>query len=129
MSSYYFGCYKETGHFWFKERQRVKACEVPLFHGFHPDGTFAPLRSGKWRFAEECPEGIAQLVHASGAGESWTILAFWDRSVDQRGKSNSLFLIPGNLTFTEAIKVAREEWPEIFARFKFEVLQYKPEEW
>jgi len=64
-------------------------------------------------------QGRTELIHL----QEWTIITFWDRTADTRGKSNSAFVIRGHLDFTEAIKVTKEHYPQIWERFKFEVYQ------
>jgi hypothetical protein len=63
-------------------------------------------------------EGAALLHHL----DDWTALAFWDRSIDSRYGSNSAFLLEGRFTFDEACRVAREAFPRVWARYKFEVV-------
>ena len=64
-------------------------------------------------------EGRALLTHGGG----WTAVAFWDRSGDRRGASNTTFIVRGTLTFEQVIRVARHRWPSIWSRFTFEVVQ------
>jgi hypothetical protein len=67
-------------------------------------------------------EGQATLVHLNG----WTILAFWDRSIDSRSGSNSAFVFQGLMTFTEVCEQARLRFPEIWKRFNYtiSILEY-----
>jgi hypothetical protein len=67
--------------------------------------------------AEDQEEGKATLTHIKG----WTVLAFWDRSGDQRYGSNSAFLARGHLTFEEMIAKAKADVYNIGQRFTFEV--------
>lgn len=64
-------------------------------------------------------EGRAFLTHRAGL----TVLAFWDRSGDKRGASNTAFICPGTLTFAQIVRQARHTWPQIWARFTFPVVQ------
>ena len=120
MRVYYFGCWDEQkGHF---------------FH--HPDGRRDYEREGKhklmpWAAVDGClcpgyrgpyengpqVEGEAALHHK----EAWTALAFWDRSMDSRGGCNSVFFAEGTYNTAEMIKIAKEKFPSIWARFSFEV--------
>lgn len=49
----------------------------------------------------------------------WTVIAFWDRSGDSRGASNSAFMVSCDAPAEEILAAAREQWPEIFARPNF----------
>ena len=62
-------------------------------------------------------EGVTRLHHKDG----WTALAFWDRSVDHREGSNSVFLVWGTLTVGGVLQQARAAFPKVFARFRFPV--------
>jgi hypothetical protein len=87
------------------------------------DGTFTPpwpcVRCNESRGCshDPQPEGVAQLTHHEG----WTVVAFWDRSGDVRGGSNSAFLVRGTLGFDEVVRAARAAFPEVWARFAFKV--------
>ena len=109
----YFGCWGEPGHYlWTPEHRNPPRDARPSFVGFIGegiDGTFCPL-------GREI-EGLCALTQIEG----WTVLSFWDRSGDKRGKSNSNFLLPGTLGQQEALEAARAAFPELFARFPFEV--------
>lgn len=88
------------------------------------DGTFAPGAETKPpRFGmEHQVEGHAALRRWKG----FTILAFWDRSVDKRGNSNAAFICPDvaeQMTFDAMVRRAREAFPQIWARFRFEVVE------
>lgn len=111
---FYFGCWGDTGHYlWNRERGRPGDEECP----FNPwtkgdvqiDGGFCP-RNGQ-------VQGEATVT----VKNEWTILAFWDRSVDRRPNSNSAFIERGAFTFDEMVARARAEFPTVWARFAFEV--------
>lgn len=53
----------------------------------------------------------------------WTAVAFWDRTGDKRGASNTVFLASGELTFAQLIRAAKHAWPEVWARFTFPVIE------
>lgn len=125
----YFGCGPDgsLGHHFFPSgsgrplanevyRQRIAWAGV--------DGQLAPrLRDdGLVRFGngggEEAPQGVAWLHHRGGQ----TALAYWDRSVDRRPYSNSVFFLQGTLTFDQAIDAARSSFPWVFDRQEFEVV-------
>ena len=125
----YFGCWGTVGHFmWTREGGWMHGIgyhdEKKLPKALQPcklDGVHAPL-IGKKEYPNhhlpEAPQGQAAIVHVEG----WTVLAFWDRSVDKRGASNSAFLLLGTLTFEDARDRSKEAFPEVWARFQFEVV-------
>lgn len=63
-------------------------------------------------------QGEAHVFHLDG----WTALAFPDRSVDSRGGSWSVYCIPAVIDGHEALAIAREAFPPIFARYTFDVM-------
>lgn len=84
------------------------------------DQSFAP--GAVWRdgFLERPllqPEGIPRLTHLY----RWTVLSFWDRSADDRHGSHSTFVLRGTLSMDAAIAKARESFPKVWARYKFNV--------
>lgn len=83
------------------------------------DGGFAP-RVGR----EEAPQGHAKLTHVPEQGI--TVLAFWDRTGDQRGASHSTFVVDGHHSFDDALALAREAFPEVFERFGQPVVEWAP---
>lgn len=122
---YYFGCQRESGHYWWDtegSRSSRKAEErVGGKIANKIDGGFCPGVSSdpNKRYARTRPEveGEAKLHYVDG----WTILAFWDRSVDKRGACNSNFVIRGCCTFDEALQLAREQYPQVMNRLTFEI--------
>jgi hypothetical protein len=117
--AFYFGCWNRTGHYL-----------------FNPDGSFVgnAARIGPWGNEMDgglCPnpgsatgfptgpqvEGDALVHHRDG----WTALAFWDRSVDARTNSCSVFIFDGALEAPVAISMAKAMFPEIWQRYRFEV--------
>lgn len=53
--------------------------------------------------------------------EEWTIVTFWDRSADPRGKCNSAFICRGELCTGEVVFKAERSFPDVVARFTLEV--------
>ena len=53
------------------------------------------------------------------------MLAYWDRSQDGRPGSNSAFAAEGEHTLEDLLAAAKEQWPWVFERQKFEVVEYK----
>lgn len=68
-------------------------------------------------------EGRAIVSHIRG----WTIVSFWDRSVDTRRNSNANFIMRGTFDFEAALERIKAVWPTIFARFTFPIVECKTE--
>jgi len=108
---YYFGCQNETGHFlWDEQNRKVYSVQGIPFRWTILDGALLPPD-------EPETEGLAEIVHVG----SWTIITFWDRSVDKRGGCSSAFVIPAHLWFDEATAIAKERFPRVWARFAFDI--------
>lgn len=93
---YYFGCVGRPGHFFHgpdlrpvdeEPRDYPPSIRCANFPGGKLDGTFCDKQNRT--------QGRARVFHVEG----WTILAFWDYSIDKRGGSNSVFLIRGTWDF------------------------------
>lgn len=110
---YYFGCNHGYGHGLITHPQRngVQYDELPWWKNEGIDGTLC--HQG---IAQE--EGIAKLHHKYG----WTALAFWDRSIDHRRGSNSVFLAEGTFTFEEMLSKIESFFPKILKRFSFSII-------
>jgi hypothetical protein len=114
----FFGCLKSKGHFLYHPREgqvwgyRESGLPDKLLHSL--DGTFCP------------PETELQRYLVSTV-PPFTIISWWDRSVDQRPGSNSNFIFKG---FGDAspqylLTAAKAAFPEVFAR-QPELLPYLP---
>ena len=99
----YFGCLREAGHYLHSKPYRR----------LNYEGT--PW--GVWLDTGLLPKGEqydGQVFSAKKDG--WTAIAFWDRSVDTRPGSNSAFLVQADIPTDELMRLAREQWPEVFSR-------------
>lgn len=115
--AYYFGVWagQSSGHFFVDEYGHgVWEVEAELGRIVQRENGLYP-----WGGSDRRPqvEGVAILEHHSG----WTYLGFWDRSADPRGNCCSAFLLEGALHYEQAVQVARERFPAIWARYTFEV--------
>jgi len=126
---YYFGCVGSPGHYWFGLPQEWHG-RPQDFPFEHIDGKFAPrvyVSGYKPYNYDEASEGQASITYINDNNHMiWTVLAFWDRSVDKRGGCNSNFIMQGRHSFDGAVAIAKERFPSIWQRFKFEVKEYKP---
>ena len=108
MILYFFGAWGGPGHYL-----------------WYPTGTWAS-RQLEWSqkldgvFAPDDPQQTpyrARLARSDG----WTIVAFWDRSEDQRMGSNSAFVAKGEHTFEAVMEQARLQFAPLFQRFPTEI--------
>lgn len=81
------------------------------------------IRGNPWGYKVDgglCPKGPGALRHCK---DGWTCISFWDRSGDQRPGSNSNFLVQGEFSFAEMVALGRQQFPAVFARIKFEIVE------
>lgn len=123
MRVFHFGCSNhESGHYLhspeiprdLEERRALSNITRTNPWGRQIDGGLCPKNTQM--------EGYA-LIHRK---DGWTALAFWDRSVDSRPGSNSVFLADVDCDFAELLRVAYENFPDIVARFRFPITEAKP---
>jgi len=122
MKVYYFGCppdggkgrymHHEPREPWRSNCDAPAGCPWSFGSPENIDGGLAP-RAG----AARQRQGAVALHHREG----WTAIAWWDRSADVRPGSNVAFLIDAELGLEEALTAARQAWPKVFARFRYEV--------
>lgn len=125
VEAYYFGCQRESGHYFFHpdgKGGRSWDIERRVGPAIYPriDSRFCPgakQERGGYRQTRPEVEGEAALNHIEG----WTILSFWDRSVDKRGGCNSNFVALGTHDYTTMRAIAATQFPSVWKRFKFEV--------
>lgn len=108
---YYFGCWGEPGHYlWTTSGNRVSCINNAT------PWDWSALDCGL------CPGGIQVEGHAAlHRKDGWTALAFWDRSIDTRPNSNSVFIAEGVHTAEEMGRISSVAFPRIWARFYFQV--------
>lgn len=122
VEAYYFGCDRQAGHYWHTRDRRTfypDSKKFPEWFEYRIDSGFcpgAPPASDPHRqFTRPEREGEAALHHLDG----WTILAFWDRSVDKRGKCNSAFAAKGQHSFAIMLAIAGAQFPWVVGRAGF----------
>lgn len=136
---YYFGCFTPTpgshsvGHYMQAskhqpdvsqiDRRRTSAFVYDNPWGAKIDSGLCVGYNGLKTFGRDETEGRVLVHHKiSKAGVSFTALAFWDRSVDERKGSNSVFIAGDNCTFDEMVALAKFHFPHVMNRFKFEIV-------
>jgi len=110
---FYFG-FLGSGHHLYDFHGEDAHREVTTPWGYYIDGKLCPQVKDKYE-----PQGIALLHHKDG----WTAIGFWDRSGDTRYGSNSNFLVLGEYTFDEMLALAKAQYPGVFKRMKFSVVE------
>lgn len=113
-TAYYFGCGGGAGHYlWIPGEQPRRAMNAPRWMNCI-DGTFPPADGSEEQFK-------ATMLHIHG----YTVLSWWDRSVDKRPGSNSTVLLPFIMTnFPMAVVRAKALFPWVFARMKQDLKQH-----
>jgi hypothetical protein len=114
---FYFGCIREPGHYlWASEHMRIwESTKVGisqcLYHAL--DGAFCPIDMN------EGQRWICSIV------PPWTIVAWWDRSIDRRPNCVSAFIGKG---FGEEpnrlLDEARRIFPKVFLRQPRQLEEY-----
>lgn len=115
---WYFGCWGGEGHFLRTVKKRyISNQHIPdlPFHYAKLDGGFLDQSSREQR------EGFARFLHVG----RFTVISFWDRTVDHRPGSNSAFVIRGEYSFDDAIEISKRAFPDIWRRFPFPIVEIK----
>lgn len=101
---YYFGCADHrAGHFWFQPG--MIPWKAPLSMAAEKiDGRCAPRNTSK--------AGVCMLTYLEG----WSILAWWDYSVDKRPGSNSALVAKGTYSFDQMMLLLNSEFPNVANR-------------
>jgi len=128
VECFYFGCIGGPGHRFHARRRPTSACEElerAVAAALGRGGIDARLcwnspKGDRDRYdRRDETEGLAFRTCCGG----YTAVAFWDRSVDRRGACNSVFIVRGDLTFKQVMRVARHCWPRVLGRFSFDVVE------
>lgn len=125
VEAYYFGCRREAGHYWhFPEHRTWNESTIPTAVGpkIHPkiDGGFCPGSIDGESYKRSRPEkqGEAALHHVDG----WTVLSFWDNSVDARSNSSSSFVARGTWDYASMRAIAERQFARIWKRYTFDIV-------
>lgn len=121
MRLFYFGPYKEPGHFLFLPGgARASREDEALLPWAWIDGVLqqnCKIKFMRWATVGQENQGEALLHHRDG----WTALSFWDRSVDRRGACNSNFFIDKICSFSEMLTICQQNFTERFLTMGFMV--------
>lgn len=116
---FYFGCYKEAGHYLWKTHQNGTIVRVNESSKDFPSDF--PIQ---YRALDSCLLGYTKQIEGKGTLNhinGWTILAFWDRSEDKRFNSNSAFILKGVYNLDEIKELAYKHFASICKRFNFNI--------
>lgn len=114
IEALYFGCGRDgqLGHYlWRADGGPLTLRHPAKFLERQLDGLYPPQTGPQ-------VQGQALRHHVHG----WTVVAWWDRTVDHRGASNSAVLIRGEYDFEGAMIWARRLVPWLFERIPFEIV-------
>lgn len=116
--NYYFGCHGEAEHYLWNETGR----QVYNDESLPDDFPFNYVACDGYLLPPKLPqeEGRASLIHFKGAAP-YTVLTFWDGSVDSRPGCCSAFILHGLMEFDYACQTAKDAFPWVWERFTFEV--------
>lgn len=108
---FYFGCVNIVGHhLWDHKLNHYSGTECP----FKPEELDIPFCP-----PENTLQGIAKISYAKG----WTILSYWDNSIDSRPGSHSTFLASGEYHFNPMWEHMYAVFPSIFNRLKLKITE------
>lgn len=108
----YYGCYVNVGHYLYEPGM------VSVNWRDRPD-LDKSIDGGYYPTKPELANGVTLLTHENNK----TILGFSDNSVDLRQGSHSTFVEEGILPFDKMLSKCKEAFPQVFARFKFNVTE------
>jgi len=119
---YFFGCWERSGHYLrCPKNPHMREHEIerrlpPSLHGGRLDGGFCPgsVPGDPYRRSCEEVEGEAKLSHVGG----WTVLGWWDRTVDPRSACNSNVIVRGTHSFAAMLEVIKAQAPNLIDRRK-----------
>lgn len=113
----FFGAWGRAGHYYWLPGRRLAESDRSLpasLQGGKIDGRLAPQRrEPRYPSSRLEAEGEAAAHHIDG----WTVVAWWDRSVDRRGGSNSALLMRGTHSMPAVLLEAADKFPELLPRF------------
>ncbi len=106
----FFGCWRNAGHYLHEPGGRSIRYEAAGPWGTKLDGRVQPEEQ-----VACIGNGLPpmRLIHKDG----WTSLGFWDRTVDTRPGSCAAFVSTGTHTEEAMVKLAKEHFPKVWARF------------
>lgn len=128
--AYYFGCGNESGHFWWQPSERPSRSERVATSGqpagcpwgYEVDGRMQPGASVDGR-GQRWPRDETQGPCALHRKDGWTLIAWWDRTVDKRSACCSAFAAEGDHDFATMVALLAERFPWVASRMAFELTE------
>mgnify|MGYP001549230296 CR=1 FL=1 len=104
----YYGCLRRIGHFLNSKQTNIQFHETPWGYSLDEDAVVQKpdIADGKLYTAKK---------------DGWTAVGFWDRSVDSRPNSKSIFLVAKDWPTERVMAEAEKQWPEVCGRPRFPV--------
>lgn len=111
MTCWYFGVLEPptVGHYVYREGSRSWDAAAPL-------GLRGETLDMKHTPPEPQTQGLARLSALRRGAETVTILAWWDRTGDRRGNSNSALIVDRECTLAEMLAEGARAFPAVMAR-------------
>jgi hypothetical protein len=110
INAYYFGCWRDTGHYLWAPGMANGQADVGRLWGRETwariDGLFVPNQAGVARLS----------VMRGGPFEGWSFLSMQDNTVDKRPGSHSTFALMGAHDWASALEHSERVFPEVCAR-------------
>jgi hypothetical protein len=130
---YYFGCIESAGHYLWDQFMNSPSMGdgvgKEMWEAFpRLDGGHCPGSRVRGRRAERSriqTEGLVRVTYSSK--KHWTLISFWDRSVDGRGGCNSGFMMRGRHDFLTMWRTAQRLFPHVCSRYEFDVRYFESE--
>lgn len=110
---FYFGCGASHGHYWWEPQKQGRewgrqnsSTAADAMRKVFPriDGEFPPKDTER--------AGVCTLTYRDG----WSVLAWWDYSVDKRPRSNSVLVARGTHSFDEMMLLLNAEFSNVASR-------------
>lgn len=106
-SPVYFGCLGQTGHYFHSNIPgSYRSLDIPegFPWGLEVDGGLQPH------------PGYTQGHTALHRKDGWTLIAWWDMTVDRRPASCSAIALEGDRCFEEMVELLRQHYPQVAER-------------
>ncbi len=117
----YFGCANDdVGHY----VQDMNGRREGRLRSTNPNAHFLINHDGQLTPKDSYKPYQAILHHFP----QFSVLAFWDNTVDSRPGSNSMFLLPPGISEQEALNMSAQSFPHIWQRFKTPISVIRVEE-
>lgn len=119
--TYYFGWWGRVHcpQLWAPDRSTVPLSALTDDVRLRIDGGYCPgslLIDGKPDIAPPELQLEGKIRHYMETLTGWTILACWDRSVEQRHGAHSTFVLKGLWTIEEAMQIVQQKFPDVWGR-------------